>query len=166
MCVRTLLDASAFRHVCESLARTAGHQLRRWITRGDGVVVYSVDTLYATELAKYPEVQELLIDFGQRGLAIRIDSELVQPVEQDIPSRPTRRSDDPHVLALAAVGRATVLFSCDSDLRDDFVNRNVLPNVGHQRRSSFPLKVEQPQDTTDAGRRRKFLAVRRCASRR
>ena len=60
MCVRTLLDASAFRHVCESSARTAGHQLRRWITRGDGIVVYSEDMAYATELDRYGMVGNCL----------------------------------------------------------------------------------------------------------
>ena len=165
MCVRTLLDASAFRHVCESSARTAGHQLRRWITRGDGIVVYSEDMAYATELDRYGMVRELLADYTRRGLAMRVAVEDVHAARQSIPRRPTRRSDDPHVLALAAAGQVTVLFSCDARLREDFVNREVLPNVGRQRRSSFPLRPEQPQDTADAARRQRFLNIRRCVRR-
>ena len=163
MCVRTLLDASAFRHARETKERTAGHQLRNWITRGDGVVVYSNSPAYAVELDKSPAVKALLVDFRQRGRAIRIDPELVQAEEQHVPHRPPRRSDDPHVLALALAGEATVLFSSDAALRDDFCG--LLPRVGQQERSSFPLKVNQPQDITEADRRRKFLERRKCPSR-
>ena len=163
VCVRALLDASAFRHVCETKERTAGHQLRNWITRGDGVVVYSNSPAYAVELDKSPAVKALLADFSQRGRTIRIDPELVQTEEQYIPPRPPRRSDDPHVLALAMAGEATVLFSCDTALRNDFCE--LLSRVGRQTRSSFPLKVDQPQDITAAGKRRQFLERRKCPSR-
>ena len=163
MCVRTLLDASAFRHVRETQKRTAGHQLRNWITRGDGVFVYSIHPSYLAELAKDPTILELLHDFRQRGRSILIDPEVVQAKVPHIPPRPPRRSNDPHVLAVAAAGEATVLFSQDAALRDDFCE--LLPKVGQQERSSFPLKVNQPQDTTDAGRRRKFLEERKCPSR-
>ena len=163
MCVRTLLDASAFGHFLDTNRRTAGHQLRQWITRGDGVVIYSTHELYGAELAKSPEVLRVVRDFRQRGLGILIDPGVVRAKVPDVPSRPARRSNDPHVLAVAAAGDATVLFSCDADLRDDFCG--LLPKVGQQRRSSFPLKVDEPQDTTDASRRRKFLEERRCPSR-
>ena len=163
MCVRTLLDASAFRHICEPKKRTAGHQLLEWITRGDGIVVYSTNLSYAAELNQAPTVLALLHDFWQRGRAIRIDPGVIQATELHIPPRPRRRSNDPHVLAVAAAGEATVLFSCDADLREDFCE--LLPKVGQQTRSSFPLKVDQPQDTSYAGRRRKFLEKRKCPSR-
>ena len=164
MCVRTLLDASAFGHFCVTSAKTAGHQFRCWITRGDGVVIYSADASYGAELAQARKIQALLSDFRQRGLAIRIDPERVETERRHIPPRPARRSNDPHVLAVAAAGDATVLFSCDGDLRDDFCE--LLPKVGRQERSSFPLRVDQPQDTTDANRRRKFLEKRKSVFRR
>ena len=167
MCVRTVLDASAFRHVCETTTRTAGHQLRRWIADGDGVIVYSVnDETYAKELKRYREILQLLSDFRQRGRAILIGGDRVQAEEERVPPRPIRRSNDPHILALAAVAEATVLLSCDTKLRADFVNTTVLPNAGGQRRSALPLKVNQPQDMTDVRRRQKFLRERRCAVRR
>ena len=162
MCVRTLLDASAFGHFCVTSPKTAGHQFRCWITRGDGVVIYSADASYGAELARSPKTQALLSDFRQRGLAIRIDPERVEAEQMHVHRRPPR-SNDPHVLAVAAAGEATVLFSCDAALRDDF--REFLPKVGRQERSSFPLIVDQPRDTTDASRRRKFLEKRKCRSR-
>ena len=166
MCVRTIVDASAFRHVCESTRNSAGDQLRRWINRGDGVVVYSPEhTQYADELNKYTEVRELLLDYNQRGLALHIDATLIQKELDGIPGRPVRQSNDPHILALAAASRATVLFSCDGELRHDFANHQVLSNVGQHKRRSVPdLREELPADTAAATPRRKFLANRRCSS--
>ena len=137
--------------------------MRRWITGGDGIFVYSTNPSYAAELAKNPTVKALLQDFAQRGRALRIDPRLVEVEEQNIPPRPVRRSNDPHILALAWAGKATVLFSCDFPLHEDF--RRILPKVGQQQRSSFPLKVKQPEDITDSSRRRKFLELRKCTSR-
>lgn len=166
MCVKAIVDASAFRHVCEPTPRSAGDQLRRWIVNGDGVVVYSLDnTTYADELKKYSEVSTLLADYSQRGLARQIDSSRIQTALDQIPERPVRRSNDPHILALAVASEATVLFSCDSKLRQDFANRQILGRVGRQRRGCVPhLRDRLPEDTTRARDRGTFLANRRCPS--
>jgi len=147
MCVKTIVDASAFRHLCEPSEHSAGDQLRRWIVRGDGVVVYSPKhTAYADELNNYANARELLRDYNQRGLADDVDAMRIQAALDQIPDRPIRRSNDPHILALAAVTGATVLFSCDRKLRQDFANHQVLRNVGRQPRRSVPaLIVESPK---------------------
>ena len=162
MCVRTIIDASAFRHLHEQSTNTAGHQLRQWITNGYGFVVYAEDSKYGDELRKNKTAFALLIDFRQRGRAERITAAEVRAAHNDIPERPTRRSNDPHVLALAAAGQATVLFSCDSNLQKDFADRRVLPNISNQTRSSVPLKFHKPDDTTDKHRRKQFFGRRHC----
>ena len=164
MCVRTIIDASAFRLLHEQSTRTAGHQLRRWITSGHGLVVYAEDLEYGIELKKNLATFALVTDFRQRGRAERITAAEIRVADDGIPQKPARRSDDPHVLALAAAGQATVLFSCDSDLKQDFSDSSVLPNVGRQRRSSVPLRVHEPHDTTEAHRRSQFFATHRCAA--
>ena len=166
MCVRTIIDASAFRHLCEKLRNTAGHQLRQWITNGDGLVVYTEDLEYGEELKRSNDAYALLLDYRQRGLAERFTAAQIQAGHEHIPDRPIRQSNDPHVLALAAASQATVLFSCDSDLRRDFADHKVLLNVGTQTRRSVPLKIDEPHDTTDAVRRRRFFGTRRCTARR
>lgn len=99
MCLRTIIDASE---------------------RGQGVVVYSPShTKYADELDGDAGVRALLLDYNQRGLAHDIDASPVQAALIQIPDRPVRRSNDAHVLALAVASGAAVLFSCDSDLRED-----------------------------------------------
>ena len=166
MCVRAIVDASAFRHICEPTSNSAGDQMRRWIVRGDGLVVYSLDnTKYADELRKNSKVTALLRDYRQRGLALEIESRPIQAALDQIPHPPARGSDDPHVLALAVASKATVLFSCDGPLRKDFANHRVLHNVGrHQRRSVPDVLIKLPQDTSRAASRRKFLEARKCPS--
>ena len=168
MCVRTIIDASAFRHVIEPTRDSAGDQLRSWIVRGDGVVVYNPDhTGYAEELRRYTAVQDLLRDYSQRGLAIEVDAVSIRASRDQIPDRPVRRCNDEDVdiLALAMAGQATVLFAVDRPLRTDFANNQVLGNVGRLRRRSVPSLVDElPGDTTHARRRRDFLARRRCPS--
>lgn len=166
MCVRTIVDASAFGHFCAPTRNSAGDQLRRWIERGDGVIVYSAaNNKYATELNKYTEARVQLRTYDERGRAIDIDPAHIEAAKDEIPDRAMRQSDDPHILALAVASKATVLFSCDHKLRKDFANSKVLRNVGLQHRRCVPDLLDNlPKDITKAPNRKKFLAQRRCSS--
>ena len=164
MCVKLIVDASAFRHFCENSARTAGHQLRRWVANGHGVVVYSDEEGYRDELDRYQIVRTLLRDLRRRGAAIVVKADTVLIAHERIPDRPVRRSNDAHILALAATSNATVLFSCDCRLQSDFSSNDVLGNVGRKKRRSVPLKIHVPDDTTEASKRQRFLNARRCGS--
>ena len=125
---------------------------------------YCRNTRYTDELNRNEDVLHLMGDLRQSGRAVRIDETLLRTEEDRLPAWPTRRSNDPHVLALAAAGRATVLFSCDSNLQADFRDSRVIPNVGTRRRRSLPLRINQPQDRTGTRQRRRFLDYRRCES--
>ena len=166
MCVRTIIDASAFRHLHASTRKSAGFQIRRWIERGQGVVVYSPShTKYADELDGDGGVRALLRDYNQRGLAHDIDASPIQAALKQIPDRTVRRSNDAHVLALAIASEATVLFSCDSDLREDFGDQQIIGKVGQQPRSCVPCLLDElPEDTTRYRDREMFLAKRECPS--
>lgn len=110
MCVRTIVDASAFRHLCEPSRNSAGHQLRRWIDRGDGVVVFSAnEKAYARELTGHSEALDLLLGYFDRGCAIDIDAQDVVVARSEVPGPPDRKSNDAHILALAVASKATVL---------------------------------------------------------
>ena len=166
MCVKTIVDASAFRHLRDTTRKTAGHQLRGWIERGPGLIVYSPgNTQYAAELKKNSHVQKLIRDYHQRGLALDIGDDHVGTALQTIPPRPIRRSNDAHVLALAGATGATVLFSCDHDLCQDFADHAVLSKVGKRGRRSVPNVInDNPSDTAGSNERRLFLARRKCPS--
>ncbi len=111
MCVRTILDASAFGHLCSGTKNSAGNQLLKWIHRGDGVIVYSTYGKYYEELSKNRKAHELLGSFVDNSKAIDVDRTDFREALNQIPSNPLRKSDDPHILALARGGKATILFS-------------------------------------------------------
>ncbi|MDE2644908.1 MAG: hypothetical protein OXI05_03590 [Bacteroidota bacterium] len=137
--------------------------MRKWIGRGDGVVVYSTYGKYGKELGKRGKVHELIRSLVDNGKAIDIDSTDVEAALNRIPDNPLRKSDDPHILALAIAGMATVLFSRDDDLCKDFANARVIPKIGRQGRRSVPgLDDKFPDDVTKAGKRKKILDKRRC----
>ena len=164
MCVRSVVDASAFGHLVHRSRGTAGDQFRRWITRGDGMIVYSNETRYGDELKRSEVAYRLLEDYYQGGKAKRIASEAIRSDRERIPPPPTRTSNDPHVLALALAGEATVLMSRDAALCSDFGNTSVLPRIpGAASRRALPLR-DRPDDTRDRSRRRQFLNRRRCSS--
>ncbi|MXZ17811.1 MAG: PIN domain-containing protein [Rhodothermaceae bacterium] len=165
MCVRTVLDASAFGHLCSGTKNSAGDQLRKWIDRGDGVVVYSTYEKYGEELSKHRKARELLENFVGNLKAIDVDRTDFEEALSQITGNPLRKSNDEHILALAIAGKATVLFSCDDDLCKDFSNVRVIPKIGKRKRRSVPgLDGEFPNDTTHAGKVRKFLNKRYCNS--
>jgi len=166
VCEKTVIDADAFHHFREKKKHTAGDQIRKWISRGHGIIVYSVgQDRYASELRKYSDVFELITGFAQRGRAQQIPAPELATSARSIPSRPIRKSNDLHVLALAKVTKATVLFSCDGDLRRDFANVEVLGKVGNRDRRSVPHLLEHHAgDVTRSSERRAFLNRRRCRS--
>ena len=165
MCIRAVLDASAFRHMCVNGRRTAGNQILVWLRRGDGKLVYTEKSrLYSKELNRYQQMVAILSDLRQSGQADLIEGDRFDEEYERIPLPPLRRSDDPHVLALAAAADATVLISCDTKLHDDFKNKDVLPNVGRSQRAVFPLIINDPNDTSKAKQRASFLRSRRCST--
>ena len=168
MCVKTIIDASAFRHLIEETPNSAGHQMCQWILRGDGLVVYSSGkNKYAEELRGYNEILQLIGDFTQRGRTEDVSDEHLSTVYDTIPSRPIRKSDDPHVLALAKVSGATVLFAHEPKLCIDFANVEVLSKVRRTERRSVPnVALTPPTDISGSKARRLFLNKRRCRSKR
>jgi len=165
MCVRAILDASAFRHFSACTKDSAGDQFRKWLDRGDGLLVYSTYGKYGAELGANNEILESLRSYVDRGRAIDIGSAKVEMALNQIFNTSNRRSDDPHILALALAGDATVLFSCDKKLCQDFANPRVISKVGRQERHSVPdLHENSPEETTKARNRKRFLNSRICTS--
>ena len=166
MCVKTVIDASAFRHLTSQTKNTAGFELQSWVQRRDGLIVYSAsNTAYAKELSKNYAVQELLVEWGRRGQAVEISESKVNAALKHVPGKPTRKSNDPHVLAVAKAGRAQVLFSCDEDLQKDFANTDVLCKLDQSQRRSVPYVVKQdPENISGSSTRRNFFGKLKCTA--
>ena len=164
MCVRAILDASVFRHFTSKTKDSAGDQFRKWLDREDGMIVYTTHDKYHAELRANSEVYALLRNYFENGNAISVDLTDIESALNKIPAPPTRRSNDPHILALALASGATVLFSGDKRLRRDFSNSKVIPRVKQQRKSLPGVDERFPEDTTSARGRKRFLNSRRCTS--
>lgn len=153
MCIATIIDANGF----GSFLNEASSVLRSWISRRDGILVYSTEGDYAKEIQKSRRMMEVIATYRRNNAAKLISSGEIKAADATLPDSMIR-SNDRHVLALAKAGKALVLFSDDQDLQNDFLNSKLLPRVGTRSRSVYP--VAQPRR-----RQLQFLGRRRCRDR-
>ena len=95
----------------------AGKLFLDWLDSGRGVLV--VGGHLRRELGEYRRFQLWLEAAVQFGRARQIDDAQVDR-ETDEMSSQGIRSDDPHILALARISGARLLFTNDRDLQQDF----------------------------------------------
>ena len=96
----------------------------QWLERG-GNVVYCVGGKFKEVPSK---AQDLLFEYEQKGKATRY---LWNKIQSEMASLPDGiKSDDEHILALARVSGARLLFSGDKDLHDDFKNPKIIGKPG------------------------------------
>ena len=76
------------------------------------------------ELSGSARVRRWIIDGLRSGYVVRFDDNEVDKATKDIASH--CRSNDPHVIALAKVSGARLLFTRDHDLMEDFLDRKLL----------------------------------------
>lgn len=102
----------------------AGEFFLNWLDNRKGKLVVGGKLL--DELSEYGNFSNWLQQAVQAGNAIRWDYEKVAAETAALEARRVCRSDDAHVLALARVSGARLLFSNDRDLQDDFGNREII----------------------------------------
>ena len=100
--------------------------IHKWIGEKDGIIAYSIygklrDELTGIKKAKFQEMY-------RNGRAILIDSEKIRLEQQRLAGIGNCKSNDVHILALANVSGARVLYTGDDALMDDFRNREIINN--------------------------------------
>jgi hypothetical protein len=90
----------------------------------------------------------LVIELERSGKLHRISDDEVDAEERIVSGDEVLTSDDPHVIALARVSGARVVFTEDEALIADFKNAALVP-----RRSGVRGMVIQPSGTTENDRR-------------
>jgi predicted nucleic acid-binding protein len=98
-----------------------------WIKK-DGILVYGGKL--ADELGKNSEARRLLAELVRRGSALLYSPEQLMTEVHRLEEGDLCRSDDEHVIALALVSGARVLFTDDQDLMDDFRDRSIVTPPG------------------------------------
>ena len=96
-----------------------------WIEDRDGKLVFG--GRHAEELRRVGHVSRRLKELWRAGRALRVPTERIDQEEQQVKAIDGRKSDDPHVLALARASGARVLCTDDADLQADFKNLNMVP---------------------------------------
>ena len=156
MCIPTIIDASAFGDVLHS---PAGADLREWIKRGDGRMVYSERGGYRNELARSEQMQVLVREYRRANRVHLVAADSIRVAEESLARVTTRsREKDKPILALALASRASVLCSNDQNLMADFRDTGLLPRVGGRRRAVYPTGASSAV-------RSQFLRQRRCPKR-
>ena len=159
MCV--ILDASvAAKEVFASNRQRseASEEFFKWINKGRGRLVAAGKLL--EELRKTPfKVWE-----RQARLAGRLsevdDNKVIARTEQ-LKNKKEHKSDDPHVLALAQVSGARLLYVDDRDLEADFKNKKLIDNP-EGKLYLTRVSVEFPNADKFTQRKKKLLRDTKC----
>ena len=107
-----------------------GLLFRDWLGRSNGGIIVAGGRLFR-ELIQNPNFQRFFEARQQAGRAIRIPDAVVDSEESALESVQTR-SNDRHVLALARVSGARLLFTNDNALKLDFANPDIIRGIPGQ----------------------------------
>lgn len=120
-----IVDANCWHEVFSGTRPEAGEAFFRWIERGHGRALVG-GALLRDELAKGYRGMQLIQELQLMGMVLRVDDTEVNEAEAEITKGGLCHSNDAHIVALAKVGRATLLYSNDGDLHRDFTNPALL----------------------------------------
>ena len=102
----------------------AGEFFLNWLDNRKGKLVVGGKLL--AELSEYGNFNSWLQQALQAGNAVNIPDAAVNAETAALESRRICKSDDAHVLALARVSGARLLFTNDQALQEDFGNRDII----------------------------------------
>ena len=119
-----IVDANVVHEVFGPKLPPAGERFFAWLNRGSGRLVVGGKLL--EELERHSDFRHWARQVQQAGKLRTISKTEVDRKTEQIESEPTAKSDDPHVVALAFVSGARLLYSNDRDLMDDFRNQKLI----------------------------------------
>ena len=119
-----ILDANLVTIVFGTSATDGARAFRRWVESGRGRL--GVGGLLRHELSSNQTFQLWIQQAVLSGRAKSISDEAVDCEAGKLEARGACRSNDEHIIALARLSGARLLYSRDSDLRDDFKNPELL----------------------------------------
>ena len=105
----------------------AGRYFFDWLEGSTGRLILG-GTKFNSEIGKVGHYIRWLKTAIRTGRAHRVKDHLVDTGEQELATSNVCKSDDLHLIALARIGGARLLFSEDPDLHDDFRNPGIIAN--------------------------------------
>ncbi len=122
-----IVDANVGHQLFGNKPSEAGAYFLDWLTKGRGKLV--VGSGLRQELEKSEKFKRLLLELVRANKAIDIQSREVIEATKALQNEHICKSNDQHVLALAKVSGARLLFTNDRELQIDFKNRQIIDGV-------------------------------------
>ena len=122
MCI--IVDANRLGDFLADPVKPDSAPIRKWLDQGGGRLVYSTGGAFAREVGR--RLRTKLSDYVRAGKASVIPADRFAEDERGLAGRADRRSDDPHVLALARATRVRLLYTNDPGLVADFTNKKFI----------------------------------------
>lgn len=123
-----IIDANVVGEVFGSERTEAGKEFFDWIDEGSGRLICGGELLEELE-GSSPGFREWVIAASKTGKIKYTNEEEVKRKTAQI-QKESIQSDDPHILALAQVSGARLLYSNDKKLHKDFKNPALIDPVG------------------------------------
>jgi hypothetical protein len=121
-----IVDANVAAQLCQAPLAADARLLVEWIENRGGRVVLGGQL--SDELASNSKVSRWLRGLAQAGRAILVPRDTIEEEEHRVRGLVLCVSNDFHIIALARVSGARLLFSHDHDLHTDFGNRGLINN--------------------------------------
>ena len=122
-----ILDNNVRHEVFGDSQTEAGKFFLDWLDKKDGMLVVGGKLLQ--ELSGYSNFVQWLQQALLSNRARRISDQEVNNETENLREQRICQSNDEHVLGLARVSGARLLFTNDQALTNDFKNRNIIPGV-------------------------------------
>lgn len=119
-----IVDANAAAQVFGFGRPPAGKKFFNWINTGTGRMVVGGELL--KELDKLERFRKWRLGARRSGHLRVVNRQVIEKRTADLRAEGSYRSTDPHVLALAQVSGARLLFSNDKGLHRDFKNKRLI----------------------------------------
>lgn len=106
--------------------KTAGEVFYEKVHQGKLKLVGGGQLLREPENKNPDKIHNLWRELIRAGLVKQYDDDTVNTQTQTIRNQGGYKSDDPHIIALAQVSRARLLYTNDKELREDFKNKSLI----------------------------------------
>jgi hypothetical protein len=118
MCI--IIDANAIGDI--NGPSEHGVPVLRWLLTGGGGLV--IGGKQKRELSRSDKLRSTMVALSQAGKLHSLDDEKVHALSEEL--KHSCHSDDPHVIAVAAISGCRLIFSHDRNLHKDAKNKDIL----------------------------------------
>ena len=130
-----ILDANAKGTVMADVPTADARAFRRWISSGKCCLVIGgrlrkeLGSDFSEKIdMRHPHLDDWLRTVKLAGMLVQADDQAIDKTEADLIANKRCRSNDAHIIALAIVSGARLLYSRDQVLHQDFRDKTLIDN--------------------------------------